>query len=349
MARNVVAGLVSVLVALALCEGLLRLFGEAMLPRAEAYLLDPDMGKRLRPGWTGTEFGAPVQVNSHGLRNPEVSWEKPVGRFRILALGDSWTFGFRMEEPTSYPRQLERILNGPPAGRPVQVINAGVVGYSTAQEAAYLRVDGHRYRPDLVIVAFYPVNDTEDKLSRYARYQNLRDIHPALLEIYTLPRRLRLRQFIKGARRALKFRLAQLRVSAASRVGIEDTSARRVLEADWTAPYHPGDSGWELTRVALLEIGETVREIGADGLVVLLPDLGNLGRYVDRYHPRVEPLVRTAAVEAGLDWLDLLDRFAPYRGSEEVVRLGGYRHPSASGYRVIAEAVAETVRERYLR
>ena len=105
------------------------------------------------------------------------------------------------------------------------VINAGVIGYSTDQEAAYLRVEGERYQPDLVLVAYYPVNDTHNKLHRYTRYARLRSIHPLLLELYTFPRHLYLREFIRGARRMLKLRLGQARMAVASELGIESPSA----------------------------------------------------------------------------------------------------------------------------
>lgn len=85
MIRNLGIALLSTLLALTACEILLRVFGD--------------------------EFGAPVVVNSKILRSRETPYEKAGGVLRILALGDSWTFGFRTEEPDAYPRQLERMLN----------------------------------------------------------------------------------------------------------------------------------------------------------------------------------------------------------------------------------------------
>jgi lysophospholipase L1-like esterase len=348
MLRNLLLAIASVALSLAMCEGILRLFLGGMLPDAGVYLADPDMGKRMRPGWSGNDFGAPVRINAHGLRSRETEWEKEAGTYRILAIGDSWTFGFRTEEPDSYPRQLERILRER-VDRPIEVINAGVVGYCTTQEAAYFRVAGRRYTPDLVIVAFYPVNDAEDKLSRYHRYRRLHEIHPALLELYRFPRHLQLRQFIKGARRALKWNISKLRVSTARKLGREDPAAVAVLEADWTFRFRDGYSGWEMAKSGLLEIGEIAREIDAEALVVLLPDLTDLARYQDRYHPKAEPVIRRAVSDARLDWLDLVGEFAPFRGREDTVRLTGYRHPNAAGYRLIAEGVAEAVDSRYLR
>jgi hypothetical protein len=235
----------SLLVTAALLEGLLRALGRELLPSPELYVEDLDTGKRMRPGWQGDEFGAPVKINSKGLRNPEVDYARPPGTYRILALGDSWTFGFRLEEPDSYPRQLERALEERARGRGdprrFQVINAGVIGYSTDQEAAWLRAEGHRYQPDLVLLAYYPVNDTHSKLGKYRFYSRLRDIHPWLLELYTFPDHLYLREFIKGARRMLKRHVGQARVAVAERLGVEDEGSPswRTTGPDRTATGTP--------------------------------------------------------------------------------------------------------------
>jgi hypothetical protein len=48
----------------------------------------------------------------------------------------------------------------------VQVINAGVSGYGTDQEYLYYLDEGHRFRPDLVLLVFYP-NDFSENLLVY--------------------------------------------------------------------------------------------------------------------------------------------------------------------------------------
>ncbi len=348
-------GLLSLLITLALCEGVLRIFGRELLPEPDLYVEDPDTGKRMRPGWSGDEFGAPVVINSRGLRSPELPYARSAGArdtLRILALGDSWTFGFRMREPDAYPRQLERILNARALERDepprFEVINAGVIGYSTDQEAAYLRVEGHRYAPDLVVLAYYPVNDTHRKLHRYQRHRRLREIHPLLLDAYLLPRELYVRQFIKGARRALKRRVGDARVALAETIGVDDPAGRALAENDWTLDYRPDHPGWQSVVESLREIGEIGRARGHAILVVLLPDVEDLGRYIDRYHPKVAPMIGQAVASAGLDFHDLLPAFLPYRDSNAQVRLEGHRHPNAHGYGVIAGAVAREIERRYL-
>ena len=49
MIRNLGLTLLSLVLALALCEGLLRVFGAGVLPRPDLYIDDPSVGKRMRP------------------------------------------------------------------------------------------------------------------------------------------------------------------------------------------------------------------------------------------------------------------------------------------------------------
>jgi len=68
-----------------------------------------------------------LSVNTYGFRGPEIFKEKSIDTTRIIALGDSCTFG--IIESDSYPRALEKMLKGD--GAKVEVINAGVEGYGT--------------------------------------------------------------------------------------------------------------------------------------------------------------------------------------------------------------------------
>jgi lysophospholipase L1-like esterase len=337
MIRNLGIALLSVVLALTACELLLRAFAGAVLPKPDLYETDPDVGKRMRPGWTGDEFGAPVVINSKGLRIPETPYEKPDGVFRVLALGDSWTFGFRMQEADAYPRQLEQVLNERAVERGdlrrIEVINAGVIGYSTDQEAAYLRVEGWKYQPDLVLVNYYPVNDTHNKLASYQKRERIRAIHPWLLSVLQAPKELYLRQFWKGVRRTLKEKLRVARAGGDPAAAVED----------WTADYREGARGWEAVRTALADIGRQARARGVPVLLVLLPDAQNLERYSETYPPTIAPMDGAAAEEGRLGFFDLEPAFAAWVNREDEIRFGKLRHPNARGYGVIATAVAEEI------
>jgi lysophospholipase L1-like esterase len=66
-----------------------------------------------------------MRINNDGFKGPDI--DKAHSRVRILAIGDSCTFGTMFDE-YSYPRVLERELGR--LGKPVEVINAGVEGYA---------------------------------------------------------------------------------------------------------------------------------------------------------------------------------------------------------------------------
>jgi lysophospholipase L1-like esterase len=93
------------------------------------------------------------EISSQGLRNPEVVTPKPSGLWRILILGDSVTFGTDVRREEAYPAQLERVLNDQ-LDRPVEVINAGVSGYTPFNQLQYYRTRGRALQADVVVVGF---------------------------------------------------------------------------------------------------------------------------------------------------------------------------------------------------
>ena len=103
------------------------------------------------------DFHISIRTNKMGLRDKEYEYEKTAGKCRVLCLGDSFTFGIGVEESRLYTEVLERLL-----GNRVDVLNAGVTGYGTLQEYLYLKEEGKRYTPDLVILGFYSQNDMID-------------------------------------------------------------------------------------------------------------------------------------------------------------------------------------------
>jgi hypothetical protein len=179
-------------VALAL-EGALRAFWPQDLPFfAGLFVEDPVVGMRHRPHTRApmpseTEGDVPVRINSRGYRGREYPWHAPAG-FRILGLGDSFAFGYGVEEDDTYLARLERAL----AGRRAEVINAGLAGMGPDNEARLLAADGPGLRPDLVLVGFYVGNDLIDAATGVARTR-LRNGSPmvpeAILERWYRPLR----------------------------------------------------------------------------------------------------------------------------------------------------------------
>ena len=80
------------------------------------------------------------QINAFGFKGPDIDVPKPDSVFRILALGNSCTWGPDVDVYT-YPRVLERRLNdGRDGGDPrIEVVNGGVRGYNLERTLARLR------------------------------------------------------------------------------------------------------------------------------------------------------------------------------------------------------------------
>ncbi len=108
------------------------------------------------------EFTVKNETNSKGLRDREIDYQRKLCIMRILALGDSFTFGNGVEAHESYPKALERLFNKGPIV--AEVINAGVNGYGTYNELVYLKQEGYKYRPDIILLGFHVNNDIHDNL-----------------------------------------------------------------------------------------------------------------------------------------------------------------------------------------
>src|SRR5688572_24754504 len=93
--------------------------------------------------------GKTLSSNSRGVRGTAEHAEvKSPGVTRILVVGDSFTFGEDVGDDETYTHHLQALLPG------TEVINLGVHGYGHDQMLIYLREEGVRYRPDVVILGF---------------------------------------------------------------------------------------------------------------------------------------------------------------------------------------------------
>jgi lysophospholipase L1-like esterase len=93
-----------------------------------------------------------IVVNSLGFRGPYFKKNKPPDTFRIVAMGGSTTAGMYENELT-YPRLLERMLNRSSTGkRKIEVINAGVWGYTSCQVAKRYKKEIIDLKPDLILL-----------------------------------------------------------------------------------------------------------------------------------------------------------------------------------------------------
>lgn len=104
-------------------------------------------------------FQTPIHINSRGLREREIPYEKPPGTVRVLVIGDSNVAGFEVGEDETFARVTESVLRQ--RGYAVEFVNAGHRGYGTDQSLLLLMDEGLKYDPDLVLY-FWSDNDVDD-------------------------------------------------------------------------------------------------------------------------------------------------------------------------------------------
>ena len=101
-----------------------------------------------------------IALNDEGFRSGPMTREKRPGALRIACVGDSWTFGMNVNQDAAYPGRLEALLKQQKPGADLDVMNFGVLGYSSFQGLELLKRRVLDLHPDVVLIGF-GMNDSE--------------------------------------------------------------------------------------------------------------------------------------------------------------------------------------------
>jgi len=122
-----------------------------------AFLPLPYVNYGLKPGFT--REGEPLRTtNSLGFRGPEVVVPKPEGVYRIVCLGGSTTYSDAVADDETYPIVMEAMLRERHPDRNIEVVNAGVPSYTTAESLANFAFRCIELEPDAIVV-YHAAND----------------------------------------------------------------------------------------------------------------------------------------------------------------------------------------------
>jgi hypothetical protein len=130
-------------------------------------------------GLLGTDLGGYVHDPDLGWDTPnhirgvrEYQLGKPPGVFRVVVVGDSFTWGAEVGDDDTYPQHLERLLaHG-------EVLNLGVRAYGIDQMALKYLKYGRAYRPDLLVVAIWTLDYQRTPLTFYRLAKALYVLQP---------------------------------------------------------------------------------------------------------------------------------------------------------------------------
>jgi len=109
-----------------------------------------------------------VHTNALGLRGPELG-ATDGERAVVLVLGDSYGFGWGVDERDSFPRLLEGMLRARHPENDIVVLNACVPGYGLLQQKGMLERALATTDPSIVVTTFSLANDPIDDM-RFERF-----------------------------------------------------------------------------------------------------------------------------------------------------------------------------------
>lgn len=318
---------------------------------------DPLLGFRHLPDLDVVLAGHPdfsyrLRTNSRGLRTAIED-----GPVDVVALGDSFTGGYGVDEKVAWPAQLAR-LGG------LTVANLGISGFGAGSELAMLRQEGLRLRPRLVLWQFF-ANDLLDAASfaawqaagqgDFLAWERARTLPAAAAALSTPAVALRgllhrhlvsyelakwaLRQGVYAAQRRpvrwIDGQGAPLLLDISGPTAWSDRSDRRVR------------AGMALTAAALEAARDAVRAAGAELIVVLAPTKEAVywrGEALERI--ALESNDRWAAKlcrRLGIACLPLLPVFLGAARQAGPLYFREDVHWNPAGHRLAAEAIARFI------
>jgi hypothetical protein len=205
--------------------------------------------------------GKILNSNSKGVRGKtEYEYQRTPGKRRIVVLGDSFTFGEEVSDDETYSHDLESAL------RSTEVLNLGVQGYGHDQMLLYLREEGLKYHPDVVIVGFAYLDIYRNLWTFFAYAKPKFRLVSDSLELTNVPVPTPDQVLARESYRLKSFDLIEIvREKLRWALGKNETEAQ------------------ELTRPLLDEIIAATRSIGAVPVFVYLP-----------VYEEIEPLPKSA-------------------------------------------------------
>jgi lysophospholipase L1-like esterase len=266
--------------------------------------------------------------------------EAPAGfrtdRHRVLAFGDSNTYGLYLEPDQAYPQQLEAMWNARADRAPIEVVN---LGYPGTNSSVVLREFPRALRslePDVAVV-MVGVNDF------WTEPVEVVSEAPAIDRFVA---------WVNAHSRVLRFLAILVPKSEDADAPEPAARTRKTIPREWTTDIEVGGEvlsfGFGGTRrgsgadgkrlVANLE--RLAREARSQGIKLVLmtyPSEGELYRYSNR-------MIRTAALASETPLVDLAKAFkraCPDEACEEL--LFPDRHPTAAGCGLIARTLEDAI------
>lgn len=314
------------------CELLLRILApQLLIPR---YVTASGFGIRVHcPNisiqHTTPDYRISICTNSMGIRTDrEFTYDKPEGVFRIVVLGDSFTFGYGVEVEQTYGVVLERIIKE--QGTSVEMINLGVSGAGTAEELIMLKNCGLRFDPDLVVVGYCCNDIVNDMLSKlYA----LNDQNQLVRDQESYLPAVKIRDFLYSFR-IYRFLAERSHLLYFLRSNLSEAIQKSMTEKNRENKSLSHESEMCLTAALLDEIKRTSEENDATFCLLDIPSNKNKSNLPREYLVCVEEE----------DIIDLRPVFEQHMVTQKLYWTKSDGHWTPAGHKIAAELLADWVK-----
>jgi len=299
----------------------------------------PTLHWQVRPGLDGFQNNADagfITTNRDGMREVDLPRRKAPGEYRILVLGDSSNFGHGVNGDEMWSSVLEDIVAPLVPDRTVHVLNGACPGWTTYQALVFLDEIGLAYEPDMVIAGFN--NDPgPDYLGDAERLtpEPVRTLNGLLWrsEVYLLARE----AVLASARRLSPTEYQHYTAREAGR----SPEYGKLADQEQLVPRVPMDAF--VANVTTLE--QLGLEQGYEFVWVDMPINRQLPDLVERYVNRdYRDAVGALSTKLGFPVIPVDRAFQTQR--RRGLHLPGHVfHPSPVGHALVAQLVADGVRE----
>lgn len=333
---------------------------------------DPLLGWSLKPAVEAPHFSGEYNVivkqNSHGMRDKEYKKKKSRDKYRIAVTGDSFVWGYGVNNDEIFTEVLEKKL-----GSGFEILNFGVSGYGTDQELLQFKSKILEFEPDMLIVSFYN-NDIENIISsrQYGYSKPLFILENGSLRLSNVPVS---REEIESRRHSLldytnfflshyshafvflKQKMISFYYSAEVKWRAifnleQEYFGIRILKKDQDKQYK---EGWELFDSILKEFGSVGKKNDIKIILMHMPDkvqvdkelfetrlrvFGKKSEDYDLLKPSV--LLKQSAGRHNMTFIDIL----PYFLAQENAKRYYFRfddHLNVEGNRAVAEALYKEI------
>lgn len=300
---------------------------------------DEVLGWTHKPNKTSYFKNARVQINAKGLRDEDIPYQKPDGEFRMLLLGDSQLFGDGVWTEETSASLLEKAFHS------VQAINAGIIGYGTDQQLLFLKKEGVKYSPDLIIVTLnaYDFQDNISKTIRSGYSKPLFKIEGGELLLTNVP--VQKFDLIERLNRRLSemSHLYYLTSSSLGSLANRKTKSENQSQPNSILPKGPQMKyAMAVTKHILKEIAKEGRKVNAKTIVIFLPYQMDFGSD-ETYKHQTDNLCRELSAYSQENDFFFLDIRPELAAGYQANTYRDTMHFGAEGHRIVAEILSKNL------